>query len=526
MNQRTIRSNAVENGRGLTGREIIACSIFMIILAYLFGTFDRFPFDDEIVTLALIEHLTPMELLFTRIGIYDIHPPLSYIMFQLLYNIGLPLWAMRCVSLFMSAIAFLLILDLTLSAIRADGSMVRFATIIMFLTFPLLYGVGDALRWYPLFAVLVAGFFWLELRCGQPTIAGGVLLGLSVSTNFLAFVPYFAFAGQRYFLRRRFNFRVDGPFHLAAVIFAAAGLATFVCVLLEALHRDRSVIHLQFTWSILASTVALAQMGVGFLGGYRIGPVEILLGLPFVALFMLALGRLALHRPHRQGSEEGSRSDEIPSDLLVITAVMTGLCIIYSLSTDFREGRALLFLAPFVLASFALAYWRCFLAAAWLPVFLASLLLFCTALANARQSTGPFKRDLVIPFDEVRNFIAENVHGSVLYLTYESVSRYLMRGDGYCTMFSLKPGSWLDVEPELSPCARDGLDRFDTIVVGLWPPNGPPWTPTGSVAFDYIHKHRKLHARAGFGYDRWAGLKTRLTGVALGPWIMTIEIYN
>jgi hypothetical protein len=526
MNQRAVRSNAVEIGRGLTGREIMACSIFMIIVAYLFGTFDRFPFDDEIVTLALIEHLTPIELLVTRIGLYDIHPPGSYLMFQLLYNIGLPLWAMRCVSLIMSAIAFLLILDLTLSAIRAEGSMVRFATIIIFLTFPLLYGVGDALRWYPLFAVLVAGFFWLELRRGQPTIVGGVLFGLSVSTNFLAFIPYFALAGQRYLLRRRFNSRVDGSFHLAAVIFAAPGLATFVCVLLEALHRDRSVIHLQFTWSVLASAVALAQMGIGFLGGYRIGPVEILLGLPIVALFVLALGRLALRRLRQQGSEEESRSAELTGDLLVITVIMTVLCIIYSLSTDFDQGRALLFLVPFVLASFALAYWRCFSAAAWLPVCLASLLLFGTALANARQSTAPFKRDLVIPFDEVRSFIADNVHGSVLFVTYESVIRYLMRDDGYCSMFSLKPGSWLDVEPELSPCARDGLDRFDTIVVGLWPPNGPPWTPSGSVALDYIHEHRKLHARARFGYDRWAGLKTRLTGRPLGPWIMTVEIYH
>jgi hypothetical protein len=523
MNQRAIRSNAVENGHRLTAPEIIACSIFIIIVAYLFGTFDRFPFDDEIVTLALIEHLTPMELLVTRIGLYDIHPPVSYFMFQLLYNLGLPLWAMRCVSLFMSAIAFLLILDLTLSATRANASMARFATLLLFLTFPLLYGVGDALRWYPLFAVLVAGFFWHELRCGQPTIVGGALLGLSVSTNFLAFIPYFAFAGQRYFLRRRFNFRVDVPFHLAAVIFAAPGLATFVCVLLEALHRDRSVIHLQFTWSLHASAVALAQMGLGFLGGYRIGPVEVLLGLPFVALFVLALGRMVLHR---QRSDEVRRSGEITGDLLVITTIMTVLCIIYSLSTDFDQGRALLFLAPFVLAFFALAYWRCFSEAAWLPVCLASLLLFCTALTNARQSTAPFKRDLVIPFDEVRSFIADNVHGSVLFVTYESVIRYLMRDDGYCSMFSLKPGSWLDVEPELSPCARDGLDRFDTIVVGLWPPNGPPWTPSGSVALDYIHEHRKLHARAGFGYDRWAGLKTRLTGVALRPWIMTIEIYH
>jgi hypothetical protein len=294
-------------------------------------------------------------------------------------------------------------------------------------------------------------------------------------------------------------------------------------VLLEALHRGRSVIHLEFTWSVLASAVTLAQMGLGFLGGYRIGPVEILLGLPFVVLFVLALGPLALHWRRR---EEGSRSDEMTSDLAVITVIMTVLCLIYSFSTNFREGRALLFLAPFILACFALGYWRRFSAAARLPVSLASLLLFGTALANARQSAAPFKRDLVIAFDELTNFIAENVHGSLLYLTYEPVSRYLMRGDGYCTMLSINP-TWFAVEPDLAPCARqEGLDRFDTIVVGMWPPNGPPWTPTAAAALDYIHEHRKLHARAHFGYDRWGELKTRLTGVALGSWIMTIEIYN
>jgi hypothetical protein len=80
--------------------------------------------------------------------------------------------------------------------------------------------------------------------------------------------------------------------------------------------------------------------------------------------------------------------------------------------------------------------------------------------------------------------------------------------------------------PGPAPCARQGLDRFDTIVVGIWPPNGPSWQTGAAAALDYIHEHRRLHSRAHFGYDRWATLKTRLTGVALGPWIMTIEIYN
>jgi hypothetical protein len=527
MNPGTIVTHVVETRRGLTWRESIASLAFIIILAYLFGTFDRFPFDDEIVTLAFIEHLTPIELSATRLGLYDLHPPLSYLMFQLLYRLGLPLWAMRFTSLLMSGTAFLLVLDLTLACIRAEGRMVRLVTAVMFLTFPLLYGVGDALRWYPLLAVLVAGFFWLELRCGRPTIAGGALLGLGASTNFLALFPYLAFVAQRYVLQRRFKARVDGPFHLVMVAFAAPGLATFVFVRLDALHRGHPINHLEFSWSTLASAAALAQMGLGFLGGYRIGPVEVLLGLPFVALFVLAVGPLVLHR---QRNEEASRDDEMTSNLRLITVVMTVLCLIFSLSTGFSEGRSLLFLAPFILACFALGYWRRFSATAWLPVCLTSLLLFGTALANARQSTAPFKRNFAIPFGEVTNFIAENVHGSVLYLGYEPVSRYLTRGDGYCTMFSLKQEAlyrnWTDPEPPPAPCAQQGLDRFDTIVVGIWPPNGPPWGTVAAAALDYIREHRKLHSRAHFGYDRWATLKTRLTGVALGPWIMTIEIYN
>ena len=229
MKLRYVESRILEPRSGLTSREIIICLASMIILACLFGTFDRFPFDDEIVTLMYIEQLTPVEFLATRLGLYDIHPPVSYLVFQFLYYLGFPLWAMRIISLLMTATAFLLVLDLTFAGLRAGERMVRLATVVIFLTFPLLYGVGDALRWYPVFAVLVAGFFWLELRCGQPTIAGGALLGLSASTNFLALVPYFAFAVQRYFFRRRFDFKVDGPFHLAMATSCSARLSR-VCL--------------------------------------------------------------------------------------------------------------------------------------------------------------------------------------------------------------------------------------------------------------------------------------------------------
>jgi hypothetical protein len=85
MKLRYVESRILEPRSGLTSREIIICLASMIILACLFGTFDRFPFDDEIVTLMYIEQLTPVEFLATRLGLYDIHPPVSYLVFQFLY---------------------------------------------------------------------------------------------------------------------------------------------------------------------------------------------------------------------------------------------------------------------------------------------------------------------------------------------------------------------------------------------------------------------------------------------------------
>ena len=96
--------------RGITRGECFGFLALAIVLAWPFGLFDRFPFDDEIGTLDLIARYSPSELLVTRLGDYDIHPPFSYLIFQILAYFGLPIWGMRLVSLIMSEIAFLLIL--------------------------------------------------------------------------------------------------------------------------------------------------------------------------------------------------------------------------------------------------------------------------------------------------------------------------------------------------------------------------------------------------------------------------------
>jgi hypothetical protein len=496
--------------RGITRAECFGFLALVIVLAWPFGIFDRFPFDDEMATLDIIARYSPSELFVTSLGTYDINiPPGSYLIFQLLAHFGLPIWGMRLASLLMSGIAFLFILDLTLATIRCEDKTVRLATMFLFLSFPLLYGVGDALRWYPAFAAFVAGFFWLELRRGRPTMMGGMLLGLAASTSFLAIIPYFAFAAQRYFWRRKFDIRVDGPFHLVLAGFAAPGLMAFAIIVAEITKTGEDPTGFLQISTPISGLVGIVQAGLGFLGGYRLGPVDIVLGIPYLALLVLSLGNWVLRR---RGKISPHDVNDSANDLFIIFAVMATLCALYSLASSFSEGRAWLFLAPFMLACFALGYWHRF-SRSFLPIFLTSLLLFSAALANGRRSDAPYKRNLVIPHDEVIDFVAENAHGSVLYVSNEPVGAFLLRGAGYCLMTSYL----------VSACAEQALDHFDTIVIAI-DSHFQDVLDVDKVLRE-IRVHRTLRTKARFGYDRWARLKSLLTSTRLDPWILTVEIY-
>ena len=76
----------------------------------------RFPFDDEIYTLALIER--PARALLTILpATQDDHPPLSYLVFHGLRQLGLTDAGMRLCSLAMTALALLLVQILVLTGL-------------------------------------------------------------------------------------------------------------------------------------------------------------------------------------------------------------------------------------------------------------------------------------------------------------------------------------------------------------------------------------------------------------------------
>jgi hypothetical protein len=511
MTSSAVPSASPARGRGVSWLEAIGFLVFILLMAWPFGTYTRPPFDDEVFTLGYISGENLRALFSLGLTGSEIHPFGSYAWFCLLADVGLPPRAMGAVSLLLTGFAFLLVLDLTLRALPVETMVARLSTLFLFATFPLLYGAGDALRWYPIFAFLIALFFWLDLGRDKPAIVAGLVLGLAASVNDLAIFAYFAFALRRYALHRRFDFRSDGLFHSAVLLAAWPGIVNFAVLMSHPGAHQVQQIFLDHV-ALLKGVAGLAETALGFFGGYRLGLFNGALALPYLVLFALSLAVLgcALWRDRRAPAQQST------IDLAMIAGSMTALCLLYSLLTSFDRGRALLFLAPFVIGCFALGYWRLKLVERWsaLPLALAALILFGGAIGVGRLSGEPFKRNLAIPFDEVTQFVADNTGGDVLVASSETVTSYFLNRPERCIV------SW----DEMPACLDQGFAHFRYIVL-VRNQNFDSMPELERIAAE-ASAHRRLVAVARFGRDRTARLKSRLTGTTLTSWILTVEIYR
>jgi hypothetical protein len=511
MTSSAVPSALPARGQGVSWLEAIGFLVFVLLIAWPFGAYTRPPFDDEVFTLAFSHDHGLLELFRLELTGIEIHPIGSYAWFHLLGRLGFAPRAIGAASLVLTGIAFLLVLDLTLRAQTAQRARARLSTLFLFATFPLLYGAGDAVRWYPILAFLIALFFWLDLRHDKPAVANGLVLGLAASVNYLTIFAYVAFAFRRYALRRRFDLRADGAFHLAVLFTAWPGLLDFAALMSHPGAGQVQQIFLDPA-SLLKGVAGLAETALGFFGGYRLGLFNGVLALPYLVLLAPSLASLgcALWRDRRVPALRPT------TDLAVIAGSMTALCLLYSLLTSFDRGRALLFVAPFVVGCFALGYWRLKIAERWnaLPLALVALILFGGALGVGRLSDEPFKRNLAIPFDEVAQFVADNTGGDVLIGSSETVTSYFLRRADRCIV------SW----DQIPTCLDRGFAHFRYIVL-VRNQNFDSMPELERIAAE-ASGHRQLVAVARFGRDRTAWLKSRLTGTALSPWILTVEIYR
>ncbi|HEY0222882.1 MAG TPA: hypothetical protein VGC38_00030 [Pseudolabrys sp.] len=488
----------------------LAASVLMFLsVSIVSGRVWRFPFDDEIYTLGAIERLSGAKLFAFYLGGADVHPPLQYLFASGLYHLGLSEAGMRLCSLAMTAIALTLfhLLALMAMARRDPGAVSPFARLIAVLLFglcALAVSQGDAIRWYPLFAMLIAVFVTLYLAGGNDMVrlAAAVPLGLAASTNYLTIIVILPLAIYRYGLQRRFNALFDAEFWAVFLLFAAIGI--YSAFSLFAHHAD--MVGTQIGNGAVRS--ALTNM-LGFFGGHVLGIGQIWIVAPAAAISVwAAISQIDRHTP----------AD--PVHLLLLLLAASALMIL----PGFAKPRSFLYLAPVLAAVLALSFNREVKRAPGVALLLAALWVAASvgAIANINGGTHPFKRNSVIPYQDIVDFIDSNGTGRQLIVSTDPIIPWVLRGgrgrEDRCASYFAANKACLDA-----------VQRYDSVVV-ISGHSDKSENPQAMQGFDgavaAVVAGRRKVATMHAGIDDDAALKTRLTGVALDKYILTVELYR
>jgi hypothetical protein len=491
----------------------VASSVILFISASLgAGRAWRFPFDDELIALMPIERShSAFELLIYYLQGADIHPPLSFLLFYGLQHLGFGEPAMRLCSIAMTAITLALfqLIALTLIARRTRGGIsltTRLITVLLFSLCPLAIGQGDAIRWYPLFAMLFSLFVTLYLFGGNRAaqFCSAIALGLAASTNFLATIVFVPFALYRYILQRQFRALFDVTYGFLVLLFASIGIVTAYSLITK---RFAGVMHTEFGHSVVQATLSNV---LGFFGGDALGIGQAWLVVPAVVVTGFALF-----------SEMDRKRPTNPANLFLLLLAAAALVVL----AGFAKPRSFLYLAPVVAVLLTLYVDRQVRRGqTGIVVLLAALILAPSigTTANINFGTHPFKRNAVIPYQSIVDFIATNETGSVLVVSTDPVVPWILRHQhdrkDHCVSYFLTGDGCL------------GAGRhYDSIFVIAGHNNTSENAAFGRSFDSDLEKlvaGRRKVATIHAGVDKDAGLKSRLTGVPLDEYILAVEFYQ
>jgi len=486
--------------------DLLSTLVLFVCASLLAGRVWRFPFDDEIYTLALIER--PARALLTVLpATQDDHPPLSYLVFHGLRQLGLTDAGMRLCSLAMTALALLLVQILVLSWIAereraAVSPQTRLIAVLMFGLIPIAVSLGDALRWYPLFALQIALFVTLYLAPRRDAVRlwSGAALGLAGSTNFLALLMVPALALHRYVFQRRFRWSFDLTYWLLTGGTAVLGFYTAYWVLAHRLGE----VDAQFGSVVKAAPLDL----IGFFGGDALGISQSWLIAPTIVIFALAIVS-AIDR-----KEPGN-----PVHLLLLMLAATAAMVL----AGFAKPRSFLYLAPAVAALLTLYFDRQARqshAGRTLTLVTLVLALSVSAIANINFSTHPFKRNSVIPYQSILDFIHRNANGGALVISTDPVVPWVLRtnsGDECAGYFMAARA-----------CLAGGR-RYDSIFVISGHSNRSEHAVTMANFQSLVAEATAGRTKVtsfGAGLDEDTALKSRLSGVPLDRYILTVDYYR
>ena len=158
-------------------------------------------------------------------------------------------------------------------------------------------------------------------------------------------------------------------------------------------------------------------------------------------------------------------------------------------------------------------------------VLLASLILIASVgtIANVAHGTRPFKRNAVVPFADILDFIRTNETGKTLIVSSDPVVVWELR----------RKSGPLDrcVSRFLAEVSCFAADRhYDSIFIVIWAKQHIPATRPKIQKFqaklnDVIAGRHKV-ATSHAGLDEDAEIKSQLVGVPLDKFILTVDLYR
>jgi hypothetical protein len=487
--------------------DLFATLFLFVSVSVMAGRIWRFPFDDEIATLSKIEPDAVRAFIAGFPATDDIHPPLSYAVFFILRQLGFSDAGMRACSLAMTAAALLLIQLLVLIWIsRRDGRLApvasRFLAVLVFGLSPLAVSQGDALRWYPVFALLFAMFITLYLvpRDGPAQLWSSVVLGLAASTDFSAILIALPLMLYRYALQRRFRWSFDLSYWFITAAGGGIGLFSAYWIFTYRLPSAQS----EFAAGPIRAT--LTDL-LGFFGGNALGIGQAWIVAPAVVVSAIAAA-----------SEIDRREPGEPVHLLLL--MLSGP--IFMALAGFATPRSFLYLAP-VVAGLMILFCDQQLRGAHSGRLLVAFTLFLaacvSAIASINSGTHPFKRNLAIPYKAIFDFIRTNADGSFLVISTDPVVPWVLRAaaDG-CAGYYF----------EVTRCLNSAR-RYDSIFVVSGHSDKSEEATVNKQFSQLIAQAiagRSKAASLSAGHDEDAPLKTRLTGVPLEKTILTVDYYR
>jgi hypothetical protein len=511
----------VENPRPLSFRILaaagrtyaldLASSLILLVGACIMaGRVWRFPFDDEVFTLTAAERASVLDLLGFLFRGGDIHPPLPILLYYVLHEMGWSEAAMRLGSLGMTATAFLRFHLLTLALIgQRTGTVVRSSTrliaVLMFGLSPLAVGQGDAIRWYPLFALLFSLFCVLYLAAGKQTsrLGSAVPLGLAASTDFIAAIVIIPFLVYRHCLERQFRLGFEASYWLIFSLFGSLGLIFAYSIVPT---HIRSTLAGQFGEGPLR---AAATNILGFFGGDALGVGQAWVILPVASITAVALFR-----------EIDRKTPANPVHLLLLMFAAMALMIL----PGFGKPRSFLYLAPVLAAVLTFLLDQVAARNVGRAALLTSLILIAPVgtIANIDHGTRPFKRNAVVPFEDILDFIRTNEEGKTLFVSSDPVVVWELR----------RQSGSLDrcVSRFLAEASCFAADRdYDSIFVVFGQSNisrnAAAIQRFQAKLIDVVAGKRKV-ATIHAGLDEDAEIKSQLAKGPLDKFILTIDLYR